>query len=112
LIDGFVLDLIGSGDLVRLTTLSKDYDGYQAVCSMVNWQFVDRSIRLLRQQLAASGVLTTDDVVHSVPAEMTSWPQNVQILLGHLLYVGCAITDAAPGSGINEIRRPDVAPRI
>lgn len=112
LIEGFLFELFQRGDLVRLTTLSKDFEPYLAVFSADRRTLVDDAIRALEDGLRASETVSLDDASRILPQELTSRKQNVSILLGHLLHRGIATTDAAPGVGIDSVRLPHAAPRL
>jgi hypothetical protein len=112
LIEGFLLELIQHGDLVRLSTLSKDFEPYQAIFSVDRRQLLHDAIHALEERLRASERVTLDDAARMLSSDLTSRQQNLNILLGHLLYRGSATTDAAPGVGIDSVRLPHAAPRL
>lgn len=112
LIEGFLLELIRRGDLIRLSTLSKEFEPYQAVFSSDRRQLIDDAIGALQNRLSARESVSVDDASRMIPGELSSRRQNINILFGHLLYRGTATTDVAPGVGIESIRLPHAAPRF
>jgi hypothetical protein len=112
LIEGFLLELIRHGDLARLSTLSKDFEPYQAIFSPDHRKLIDDAINALEDRLQARETVSLDDSSRLLPQELSSRKQNLTILLGHLLHRGSATTDAAPGVGIDSVRLPHVAPRL
>ena len=112
LIEGFLLQLVQQGDLVRLTTLSKDFEPYQAILTADRQELMGDAISALEGKLHARQALTLDDASHILSSEISSRRQNLTILLGHLVHRGGATTDTAPGVGIDSIRLPHAAPRL
>lgn len=94
LIDGFLFELVFRDDLRRLTSLSRSFEPYQAFYSPQAEPLVRKALDMLESALRVSGYLSIDEVVAEIPEALTTRRQNVFVLLGHLLHLGSATTDA------------------
>lgn len=112
LLEGFSLELVSQGKLLRLGTLSRELEPYQALYSSRCQPLVLDSLKSLYEVLCSETAISSQQAAHLLPSELSARNQNVQIALGALVYRGFATTDAAPGVGFETIRLPHVTPQL
>src|SRR5205823_3379944 len=103
LIEGYVLQWIAIGRLSRLITVSRGLTPYQAIF----WRALDQDVSLALAEILNAVVnqeyLTLQNATEFIPNSLLFKPQHVEILFGHLLYLGHVSTDVAPGTAIDSI---------
>lgn len=112
LLEGFVSELIIRGDLQRVSTVSKDFESYQAVYSDQTHTMIVESLSKLRERILSSKSISVSAAARIIPRALAASEQNVHILMGVLVYRGLATTDAAPGVGFDTLRVPFAPPRL
>lgn len=107
LVEGFVLELVARSQLTRVMTVSKQFTSYQTVAVFPAGLSLGEAVNVLWKHLRVNGVLSIPDAEAILPNALTSREANVSILLGHLIYLGVAMTDDPPGTALGSIRLPD-----
>ncbi len=112
LIDGYVLHWIGEGQLRRLNTVGRAMSAYQSIFWRELDPDVSAGVATVLQALVRERHLTLEEAARLVPKSLLFKLQHVEVLFGHLLYLGHASTDVAPGVPIESIRLPYASHRF
>ena len=112
LIDGYILHWIGEGQLARLNTISRAMSAYQSIFWGTLGPVVSGAIATVLQALVEQQSLTLEEATRLLPNSLLFKLQHVEVLFGHLIYLGFASTDVAPGVPIESIRVPYASPRF
>lgn len=112
LVEGFLFEALLNGSLIRLISLNRNLEPYQVVIGPSHKAAVDQVIDKCRERLHRLGGLSVDEGAGMLPAGLAHWAQNTSVIMGHLLYLGYATSDAPPGVGIDLIRLPHARPRF
>lgn len=112
LIEGYLFQLIREGLIVRLLTISRSMLPYQGLYWHQDTQQILAAKESLVRYVTTKGYLSLNHAKRLIPSALAEKDQHVEILFGHLLYLGIASTDTAPTYPIETIRSPYVAPRL
>lgn len=112
LIEGYVLHWIGAGRLARLNTVSRAMSAYQSIFWGELTPVVSTAVTNVLQALVDDEHLNLEEAARLVPQSLLLKLQHVEVLFGHLMYLGLASTDVAPGIPIESIRLPYASPRF
>lgn len=112
LIDGYILNWIGEGPLARLNTVSRAMSIYQSIFWGELEPIVTAAIDKVLQALVGHQHLTLQEGARLLPKSLLFKLQHVEVFFGHLMYLGLASTDVAPGRPIESIRVPYASPRL
>lgn len=112
LIEGYIFQLVKERLIVRLPTVSRNMMPYQALYWHQNSELIGAAIASLCGYIASQGSLTLSHAKRILPDTLAAKDQHIEILFGHLLYLGIVSTDAAPAYPLDNVRAPYVAPRL
>jgi hypothetical protein len=112
LIEGYLLQWISDSLLGRLMTVSRGFLPYQIIYWSDLRSAIEDGVEQLSDALRRNEYLTLESASLVIPRSLPRENRDVEVLFGHLLYLGLAACDSAPSLPIELIRLPYAAPRF